>query len=104
MSSTTIPIITATSIPPRKRTAPTGGGRPAGSTKYPFKDLAVSSGDNCPYFTIEAKTRAGASAIGTRGSKFVPGAKFAVRGLFLDDGTQQVAPSGKLLFGVWRVK
>lgn len=102
MSSTTIPIITATSIPPRKRHSL--GGRPAGVTKYPFKDLAVSSGDNCPYFTIEAKTRAGAAAIGTRGSKFVPGAKFAVRGLYLDDGTQQVAPSGKLLFGVWRVK
>lgn len=92
-----------TSVPPRKRRT-SSGGRPAGSTKYPYKDLAVSSGDNCPYFAIEAKNQAAASAVATRGTKHVPGAKFAARALLDHDGTQKIAFSGKLLFGVWRVK
>lgn len=104
MSSTTIPILTATSIPKKRTRTPTSPGRPRGSSKYPFASLAVSEGDNCPYFQFEAKSNVSAVALAVRGAKVVPGAKFVARALLNEDGTQKVAESGKPLFGCWRVK
>lgn len=104
MTADTIQILTATAIPKKRTKPPTGGGRPKGSSKYPFVTLPVSAGDNCPYFQFEAKNGPAASVLAARGAKIVPGAKFTARALLNEDGTQKVSESGKPLFGCWRVK